>query len=491
MPFQLAKEPFSQDERAFFARRKSIYRKALKSKALRRPHQVQANQRPNEMRNRDNFTFLTSAPVHKVVLTMAVPTIISMLVTSIYNIVTTFYVGRIDTQATAAVGIAFSVMAIIQATGFTFGQGSGNYISRELGAKRHDNAKRMASTGFFLAVGTGILIGAAGLVFIHPISLLLGSTATILPYTERYLAFVFMGAPFMTGALCLNNQMRFQGNASRAMYGILTGACVNVVLAPVLIFGLDMGIVGAGASTLTGQVCGMAVLLVMSRTRQNIRVSLRHFTPTAAMLREIFAGGTPSLTRQGMASLSVAMLNVAAGAFGDAAIAAMSIVNRITFVIFAALIGLGQGYQPLCGFCFGAGLYERVRRGYWFIIRVGSGFMLICAVMGFAFSEQLIDVFRRDPAVVAVGTVALRWQMMTLPLGAVVMYTNMMMQTIRKPWQANLLSSSRNGLFFIPLIIILPRCFGLSGVEMCQAWADMLSFAIAVPIAASGLRSLK
>lgn len=444
-----------------------------------------------DMRDRDNFTFLTSAPVHQVVLVMAVPTIVSMLVTSIYNIVTTFYVGRISTQATAAVGIAFSVMAIIQAVGFTFGQGSGNYISRELGAQRHGNARRMASTGFFLAVGTGLVLGAAGLLFLRPLALLLGSTPTILPYAETYLAFVLMAAPFMCGALCLNNQMRFQGNAAYSMFGILTGACINVVLAPVLIFVFGMGITGAGLSTFAGEACSMLVLLRMSRIRQNIHVSPRCFTPRLALLKEIFAGGTPSLTRQGMASISVAMLNVAAGVYGDAAIAAMSIVNRMTFVIFAAMIGLGQGFQPLCGFCYGARLYARVREGYWFIVRLGFLIMTVCAVLGFFFSEECIDVFRRDPAVVSVGTVALRWQLVTLPLGVVVMYTNMMMQTIRKPWQANVLASARNGLFFIPLIIILPRFFGLLGVEMCQAWADILSFILAVPIAMSGFRALK
>lgn len=443
------------------------------------------------MKDRDNFTFLTSAPVHHVVLVMAVPTIISMLVSSIYNIVTTFYVGRISTQATAAVGIAFSVMSIIQAIGFTFGQGSGNYISRELGAQRHDNARRMATTGFFLAVGTGFVIAVLGLIFLRPLALLLGSTPTILPYAETYLSFVLMATPFMCGALCLNNQMRFQGNAAYSMFGILTGACINVVLAPILIFVFNMGITGAGLSTFIGETCSMLVLLRMSRIKRNIHIAPHNFSMNSELLKEIFAGGTPSLTRQGMASVSVAMLNVAAGAYGDAAIAAMSIVNRIAFVLLAAMIGLGQGFQPMCGFCYGAKLYARVREGYWFIVRVGFTFMAVCAVFGFIFSEECIDVFRRDPDVVSIGMVALRWQLVALPLGVIVMYTNMMMQTIRMPWQANLLAASRNGLFFIPLILLLPHFFGLLGVEMCQAWSDFLSFAIAVPITVSGFKALR
>ena len=443
------------------------------------------------MHQRDNFTFLTSAPVHRVILTMAVPTIISMLVTSVYNIVTTFYVGRISTQATAAVGVAFPIMSIIQAVGFTFGQGSGNYISRELGAQRHDNASRMASTGFFSAVCMGVVLCVIGLLLLEPLVLLLGSTPTVLPYAKRYLAFILLAMPFMCGALCLNNQMRFQGNAAYAMFGILTGAVINVFLAPILIFLFDMGITGAGLSTFVGEVSSMFVLLMMTHKGGTIRIHLRNFAPRASLFREILAGGTPSFTRQGMASVGVAMLNVAAGRFGDAAIAGMSIVGRVTFVVFAAVIGLGQGFQPLCGFCYGARLYERVREGYWFIVRLGTSFLVCVAVLGFVWSAEIVAVFRHDPAVVAVGSVALRWQLVTLPLGAVVMYTNMMMQTIRKPWQANILAASRNGLFFIPLIIILPHFLGLLGVEMCQACADMLSFVLAVPIAMSGFKALK
>lgn len=443
------------------------------------------------MHDRDNFTFLTTAPVHKVILTMAVPTIISMLVTSVYNIVTTFYVGRISTQATAAVGIAFSVMSVIQAIGFTFGQGSGNYISRELGARRHDNASRMASTGFFSAVATGVVACVIGLLVLEPLALLLGSTPTILPYAKRYLAFIFLAMPFMCGALCLNNQMRFQGNAAYAMFGILTGAVINVFLAPVLIFWLGLGITGAGLSTFVGEACSMFVLLWMTHKGGTIRIHLRNFSPRLELFREILAGGTPSFTRQAMASIGVAMLNVAAGRFGDAAIAAMSIVGRVTFVVFAAVIGLGQGFQPMCGFSYGAHLYARVRQGYWFIVRLGTAFLVVCVIAGFAFSSECIAFFRHDPAVIEVGRVALRWQLVTLPLGAIVMYTNMMMQTIRKPWQANILAASRNGLFFIPLIIILPHFLGLQGVEMCQACADVCAFVLAVPIAMSGFRALR
>ena len=213
------------------------------------------------MKRKDNYTFLTEAPEHQEIFVMALPAIISMLVTSLYNIVPTFYVGQIDTQATAAVGIVFPVMSVIQAVGMTFGQGAGNYMSRELGAKHNDNAGRMATTSLLLAVSTGVIIAVGGLLFLHDLSLMLGSTSTILPYTESYLSYVLLAAPFMTGALCLNSQMRFQGNASFAMFGIIVGALVNVILAPILIFVFDMGITGAGISTLAGEVCSLLLLL--------------------------------------------------------------------------------------------------------------------------------------------------------------------------------------------------------------------------------------
>lgn len=422
---------------------------------------------------------------------MAVPTIISMLVTSVYNIVTTFYVGRISTQATAAVGIAFSVMSIIQAVGFTFGQGSGNYISRELGAQRHENASRMASTGFFCAIATGLLLAVVGMFFLRPLALLLGSTDTILPDAERYLAFVLMGAPFMCGALCLNNQMRFQGNAAYAMFGIITGAVINIFLAPLLIFVFGMGITGAGLSTLAGQAFSLFVLIWMTHKGGTIRIHFSNFTPRKAYFREILAGGTPSFTRQGMASVGVAMLNVAAGAFGDAAIAGMSIVSRVTFVIFATVIGLGQGFQPLCGFCYGAKLYTRVREGFVYCVKLGTAFLTACAIVGFIFSGSIIGVFRDDPAVIEVGVSALRWQLVAYPLVTLIVSANMLLQTIRKTGRANLVAAARSGLFFIPFIIILPYFFGVRGVEMCQAVSDICSFAVALPIVIDTFRKMR
>lgn len=442
-------------------------------------------------RTEDNYNFLTHAPVHRVVLSMAVPTIISMLVTSLYNMADTYFVGKINTQCTAAVGVSFSVMAIIQAVGFFFGHGSGNYISRKLGARQTADAERMAATGFFFSVSVGGLIAIVGHLFLTQISVLLGSTPTILPYTERYLGIILLGAPFMTGSFTLNNQMRFQGNALFAMYGIVSGAVLNLGLAPLFIFVFGMGIAGAATATLISQICSFCILLAMTRRSRNIHIRLRNFTPSSAFMKEIVYGGTPSLSRQGLASVATIMLNVSAGAFGDAAIAGMSIVNRISYFVFSVIIGLGQGFQPLCGFCYGAGLYSRIREGYMYCVRIGTTFLTALAVVGFVFAHVIVEEFRSDAAVVDIGAAAFRWQLSTFPLMATLVLTNMLLQTIRKPVRANLVAAARSGLFFIPLIVLLPRFFGLMGVEMCQAVSDVCAFALSVPLACSAFRDMR
>lgn len=441
---------------------------------------------------KDNYLYLTTTPVPRLIVSLAVPTIISMLVTSFYNMADTYFVGKINTQSTAAVGIVFSVMSIIQAVGFFFGHGSGNYISRKLGAQETGNAEKMAATGFFWALFMGIFLAVVGLIFLTPLSLALGSTPTILPYTEKYLGIILLGAPFMTASLVLNNQIRFQGNAAYAMVGIVSGAVINVILDPILIFVFDMGISGAALATVISQICSFSLLLYMGRKGGNIRIRFKNFTPSLAFIKEIIGGGTPSLARQGLASVATILLNVAAGAYGDAAIAGMSIVTRIAMFINAFLIGFGQGFQPVCGFNYGAGLYARVRQGFWFCVKVGFIFLLVCALAGMGFAEEIVSLFRKgDPDVIAVGAAALRWQFITFPLGSWIVMSNMMLQTIRKPVKATIISSARQGLFFIPLIFILPYYLGLQGVEMCQAVADLLTFILAIPLTCSVLNEMK
>ena len=445
-----------------------------------------------KQKNIDKYTLMTTAPVPRLIGSLAVPTIISMLITSFYVMADTYFVGKINTQSTAAVGISFSVMAIIQAFGFFFGHGSGNYISRKLGAREYQSAEKMASTGFFCAFIAGTLITVFGLIFLSPICKALGSTSTILPYSETYLGIILLGAPFMASSLVLNNQMRFQGNAVYAMIGIIVGAVLNIGLDPLLIFVFDMGIAGAGIATLASQICSFIILLYMDRKGENIRIRFSNFTPKLSLLKEILYGGSPSLCRQGLASTATILLNVAAGRYGDAAIAGMSIVTRICMFINSFVIGFGQGFQPVCGFNYGAGFYTRVRHGFWFCIKLGVIFLSISSIIGYIYAPEIVSWFRKEDAqVIEIGARALRWQLITLPLGTWVILCNMLLQTIRKPVRAVILSSARQGLFFIPFILILPYLLGLQGVEMCQAAADLCSFLLAIPLTIGVLKGMR
>ncbi|WP_308239158.1 MATE family efflux transporter [uncultured Prevotella sp.] len=434
--------------------------------------------------HRDNYEFLTQAPVSRVILTMAVPTIVSMLVTCLYTIVDTYFVGQLNTQSTAAVGIVFSLMCLIQAIGSFFGHGSGSYMSRELGARRIDNAASMAATGFVYAIVTGVAIAAVGLMSLRTLSLWLGSTATVLPYTEQYMAIILTGTPFQIASFTLNSQLRMQGNTRHAMWGIVSGAVLNVLLDPLLIFGCSLGLRGAALATVIGQAVSFLILYIMCNRRGAtcVGIHLTKFSLRWHYVREIIYGGSPSLSRQGLASISVVLLNLAAASYGDAAVAAMSIVSRVTMFVMSVIVGLGQGFQPFCGYCYGAGLYARLRQGYWFTVKTGFVFLAIFAAVVYCFAEQTVALFRDDAIVIAVGSTALRWHLVAYPLNAYIMTSNMMLQTTRRPLRANLLASARRGLVFIPFILLLPHLFGLMGVAMCQAVCDVVTFLLAIPI---------
>ncbi len=440
----------------------------------------------------EKIKYMTTAPVRSLVWRLAVPTIISMLVTSFYNMADTFFVGKLNTSATAAIGVVFSVMSFIQALGFFFGHGSGNFISRKLGAREYETASVMAATGFVYAFLGGLFVTVCGLLFLRPLSLMLGSTSTILPYTMDYLKIILLGAPFMTTSLVLNNQLRFQGSAAYAMVGIVTGAVLNIALDPLLIFGLHMGVTGAGVATVISQTVSFLILWIESKKGGNIVIRLRSFCPDVYYMKEIVRGGLPSLCRQGLASVSVTFLNHAAGNYGDAAIAGMSIVSRISMFANSALIGFGQGFQPVCGMNYGAGKLKRVREAYFFCVKYAAVFLVILSVVGFWGAEGIVTVFRRDdPEVIAVGTLALRLQILVFPLGAWIVMCNMMLQSIGRAVKASIVAAGRQGLFFLPLILILPRLFGLTGVQMCQSIADVCALLLSIPLGVSVLKEMK
>lgn len=440
----------------------------------------------------EKFLRMTQTPIPQLVCTLAVPTIISMLITSIYNMADTFFVGRISTTATGAVGVVFSLMAVIQALGFLFGQGSGNYISRKLGEQEFEEASRMAATGFFSALIAGGAMALLGEIFLDQLVTMLGATPTILPLARDYAKYILLGAPYMVASLALNNQLRFQGSAMNAMVGITAGGVLNVALDPLFIFVFDMGVGGAALATVISQFVSFCILLYGCTRGGNLRIHWKMVTFKWHFFSEILRGGMPSLWRQGLASVAAIFLNHAAGAYGDAAIAAMSIVSRVNMFASSALIGFGQGFQPVCGFNYGAKYYNRVREAFWFCMRAAVGVLVCIAAAGFIFAPQVIALFRgEDAQVVAVGALALRLQCITFPLMSWVILNNMMTQTIGQSGRATLLSVSRQGLFFVPAVLILPPVAGVLGIQMAQPVSDVFCFALSVVIGIRVLRELR
>ncbi len=431
----------------------------------------------------EKVTYMTTEKVPKLICSLAVPTIISMLVTTFYNMVDTFFVGKINNQATAAVGVVFSVMTLIQALGFFFGHGSGNYISRKMGERDYEDAKKMASFSFFNCFIVGILVAVLGIIFMEPLAIWLGSTKTILPYTLEYMRIILIGTPFIMSSFVLNNQLRYQGSAMYAMVGIVLGAVINIVLDPILMFVLDMGIAGAALATILSQMASFVLLLVACNRGENIHVSLKNYSFRFRYFKEIVRGGAPSLFRQGLVSIASITLNNLAANYGDASVAAMSVVSRITMFANSALIGFGQGYQPVCGMNYGAKLYKRVREGFWFCIKYATIFLVFVSILAYIFAPQLVSLFRDDVEVIKIGTEVLRYQCLAFPLSGVIVLTNMMLQSTGKGIWATIVASARQGFFFIPIAVIMSYIFGLKGLEFSQTIADVCAFILALPVA--------
>ena len=406
------------------------------------------------MTQEERYIKMTETPISRLIPSLAIPTIISMLVTSIYNMADTFFVSRISTSASAAVGVSYSLMAMIQALGFTLGMGSGNYLSRVLGSRDEEKAERIASTGFYTAIFVGLV---------------------------------------MTGALSMNNLLRFQGLAVYSMIGITTGGILNMILDPIFIFGLNLGISGAALATALSQCISFGILFFQSLLRKDcVHLKPGKITLSLSLYGEILHGGIPSLCRQGVASIATAALNVAANPFGDAAIAALSIVSRYMMFIGSAMIGFGQGFQPVCGFNFGAKRYDRVLEAFWFCVKVAVVFLVTLSVVSFVGAPQIMRIFRKeDLDVIEIGTWALRFQCVTLPLSAWIVMSNMMTQTIGYGFRASLVAAGRQGLFLIPALFVLPVKFGIRGLQLCQPVADALTFVLGVVIVLGILRELK
>ena len=436
---------------------------------------------------------MVNTPVWKLITTLAIPTIISMLVTSLYNMADTFFVSQLGTEASAAVGIVFPIMSIIQACGFTLGMGSGSLVSIRLGQKRNEEASVISSTAFFAALSVGVLITCLGNLFAQGVLSFIGASDSVLPFAKDYARYIFWGAPFMCASFVLNNDLRAEGKAFFSMIALTTGGILNMILDPFFIFsdipvfglelkGFGLGIRGAAISTLLTQFTSFWLLLSFYLRRKSIcHISVRNISKDIRVLGKVTATGLPSLARQGLASIASIMLNKAASGFGVSAVAAMAIVGKIIMFMASLMIGIGQGFSPVSGYNYGAKRYDRVKKAYIFLLVSGACVMAVFTVLAVIFAPQIIQAFRDDPDVIAVGTVALRWQAAFLPLHALIVGTNMLMQSTRHIKQATFLSMNRQGVYFIPAILILPHLFGLFGVEISQAVADLFSTFTAIP----------
>lgn len=426
---------------------------------------------------------MTETSVEKLILRLSVPTIISMLVTNIYNMADTFFVGKLGTSASAAIGIVFSLMTINQALGFMCGHGCGSNISRKLGNKQGDAAIKFASTGFFMSLFLGVLIMIIGIIFMEPLLRIMGSTDTIMPYAKSYGICILLSAPFMTGSCVLNNVLRYEGKAALAMVGLTLGGVLNIIGDPIFIFVLNMGTLGAGISTAVSQVISFFVLLSMfggDRTVSRLRFSAISWDIKDIL--NILYTGLPSLIRQGMMSVSTMVLNYMSMPYGDAAIAAMSIVSRVCNFIFAIALGISQGFQPVSAFNFGAKKFKRVKRAFTFCCGLSMIILGVLSVLSLIFSGHIIGLFRDDADVIGVGTFALRAQCIVLFVSPITLAASMMFQGAGENLASSIASFLRSGITFIPMVAILPRFFGIYGIQLAQPVADVISFVVVMPL---------
>ena len=443
----------------------------------------------NEL-NIQQYKKMTETPIPKLILGLAAPTILSMLITSIYNLADTFFVGQISTSASGAVGVVSSLMAIIQALGFTLGHGSGTIISRSLGSRNTKAATRFASTSFFTALAVGVVLALIGLATL-PGFMLLGSTETILPHACAYARPILIAAPLMISSLVMNNILRYEGKANFAMIGLVTGGVLNILLDPVFMFVLGLGTAGAGIATALSQTVSFFILLSMFLRGKTVsQFCIHSVTREAREFGMILIGGAPSFGRQGLNSIGGMLLNIAARSYGDAAVAGMSIVSRIFMFIISVVIGVGQGLQPVAAFNYGARKFRRVRQAA--IFTMGAAFCMLVVLVALCWvdSDALIRLFRDDPDVTAVALPAFHYQCLAILLQPVIVVANMTFQSVGKAGRATFLACCRQGVFFIPLILILPRTLGLVGVETCQPIADVFTFIVSLPFLLAFLNQL-
>ena len=434
---------------------------------------------------------MTATPVSKLILRLGLPTTISMLVTNLYNMADTWFVSSLGLSATGAVGVVFGLMAIIQAFGFTFGHGAGSNISRLLGARNTELARKFSATAFYLSLAAGGLITVFGLLFLTPLCKLLGSSIFILPYAKTYAVFILLSAPAMASSCVMNNILRYEGRASEAMVGLVSGSVLNIGGDALFIFVLHMDIAGAGLSTMLSQYVSFAILLwFFVRGKAQTSLAPRYFTRSASLIWDMVKTGFPSMIRQGLTSVSTMVLNWQAMVYGDAAIAAMGVISRIFNFLYSVALGIGQGFQPVSSFNYGAKKYGRVRKALLFTLAFGTLTMLCFTVGGLLLGDPLVALFLDDPQALEIARYVLRLQCFTMLTVPVCICGNMLFQSIGLAGRASFLACLRSGMVFIPTLLLLAQLFHLRGIEWAQSVTDLLSMLTTLPFLIQFLHKL-
>lgn len=446
----------------------------------------------DEEKSKKQYKKMTETPILSLLIKLSIPTIIGMMCTMIYNLVDTAFVGSLGTSQSGAVGVVFGFMAILQAAGFMYGQGAGSLLSRSLGEKNQEEATVITSTGFFSSLVTAILISIVGFISLDKLVRILGSTETIAPYAKTYMRFILAAAPLMVTSFTLNNFLRYEGKAFLGVIGLMSGGVLNIAGDALFMFGLKMGIAGAGLSTAISQSVSFVILLSMFLSgKTQTRISVRKVNIGDKRLYNILTTGLPSLLRQSLASLGTIVLNIEAARFsGDAAVAAMSIVNKVSFGVFSVALGIGQGFQPISAFNYGAKKYKRLRDSYKYTMIASIVVLIVLSSLIFIAPDKIIRIFRDDDEVVSIGVRALILLCTSQIFIPPCMVTEMLMQTTGKKLIASILSSLRTGILYIPLMLILPEIRGLYGVQEAQPLAYVLSCPIAVYFAVKFFKEL-
>ena len=446
----------------------------------------------NKSRQENRRDMMLNGKIHRIIPRLALPMMVSMLINSFYNMVDTYFVSKISSEATAAAGVNFSLMSIITSIGMAFGVGAGSYISRLLGAKRDEEASKTISTAFVLAISFGTLLMIFGLIFMKQLVVFMGATPDIIKYSMDYASYILYAAPIMAGSFVLNQGLRAEGSPLFSMIGMAVGGVINIILDPIFIFVFGWGVAGASSATALSQLISFLVLLYPYLKKHTlIRLSLKLFSPTKDILTEISKMGFPTLIRSGLLTVSSIVTNNIAGSFNTYALAAMSIVNRLMMFMGSVLIGFGQGFQPVAGFNWGAKRYDRVLKAFWFCSIVGVVAMaVLCSILAI-FAPNVMMAFSDNPDVIDLGAFSIRLNCLAMPVHAWVIVINMLFQAMGRGTSAAILSLSRQGICLIPAVVLMSIIFGVWGLASAQAVADFMSMLLAVPMLIKVLREIK